>query len=182
MKRTVSLLLLVLLVTTATWAISDKYQIFSERKGWLGLGGKTIIMLDRENGDSWRLEDNKWVEMPRITQEALQAEQVTPPKPSPEDEAIRKAKIESVMNELKSKQDAEMKAFQEKQTEEMKSLADKLNNPDKLNNNPAPVAEKENKPVIQTAIRRTRVVAAKKEAPVSKDKGNEEGPPAWLTE
>jgi len=92
MKRMVFAALLLLLLASVSLADSPKYQIFSEDKGFWGLGGRRIIMLDKTTGDSWLFTDNKWVPILKAVPEAKVAEDET------------KAKFEAELAALKDKQ------------------------------------------------------------------------------
>jgi len=163
MKRMVFAALLLLLLASVSLADSPKYQIFSEDKGFWGLGGRRIIMLDKTTGDSWLFTDNKWVPILKAVPEAKVAEDET------------KAKFEAELAALKDKQSEEIKALKDKQVLELGVLRSKL----EVRNATAP---------RQAVIRTRPVYAKKKTASAAKpaqaeNEGSEtEAPPAWLNE
>jgi hypothetical protein len=61
MKRTVFASVLLLLLAAVALAEGSNYQIYSESKGLLGLGGRRVIMLDKSTGDTWLYSGDKWV-------------------------------------------------------------------------------------------------------------------------
>src|SRR3989338_6039433 len=105
MKRMVFAALLLLLLASVSLADSPKYQIFSEDKGFWGLGGRRIIMLDKTTGDSWLFTDNKWVPILK---------------------AVPEAKVAAELAALKDKQSEEIKALKDKQVLELGVLRSKL--------------------------------------------------------
>lgn len=165
-------LFLVCLMLTGVEAV-NRYQIFSEKKGWLGLGGKTVIMLDRESGNSWELVGGKWVALPKVEVEE---------KPSAAElkqlEKLQEfaAQLEAIsaqqardLAELKTKQEAQLKALAEgkRALETMKQ--------------PALVKNQAVAPT-RTLIRSTaRTKVANKTEPVTEHVETvDEGPPGWL--
>jgi hypothetical protein len=177
MKKAILSVLLLFAVASVAFGLSAKYQIFSEKKGWFGLGGRTIILLDKESGDSWNYTGSKWVAIPKVTEEVTAALPVTDEVSVKESENDKKARVESEVNSLKAKQEADLKTLQAKQAEEIKSLIDKMS--DQSN---TPVVQ-EKKAVIIRPIRAARAKAnVARPADASKASGDEEGPPAWLTE
>jgi len=158
----------VLLLVLAPLALAEntiKYQILSERKGFLGLSGKTTIMLDRETGDSWVLEEGKWVAVPRVENEKVVEE-------------VSKARIAEAVKVLQDKQAQEINDLKAKQEMDIKALLEKQITPAK------PVATADR----PATTRWKRLGAARKivkpERTTAADTGNqgEEGPPAWLTD
>jgi hypothetical protein len=173
MKKLMIVLILAATVS-ASFALSNKYQIFSERKGWFGLGGKTIIMLDRESGDSWRYESDKWVVIPKITIEASALETAAA-STTLEDEATKRAKIEAELTLLRAKQEADIKTLQARQAEEMKMLVNNLSSSKK--------EVSDVRPALGALKKRPKAAApVKAQAEPARDDGVEEGPPAWLSE
>ncbi len=179
MKKMILILLSVCVLASVSLALNDKYQIFSERKGWLGMGGRTIIMLDRETGDSWRYTEEKWVAIPKVTDEAAANEVVAAESVIKESDADKHARIEAEVNALKVKQEADIKALQAKQMEDVNSLVKKLN----AKETPAQEASPSSiaRPIRQSRPRAAAVV----KKPAEQDDSNAGGdnlPPAWLTD
>ncbi|MDD5594149.1 MAG: hypothetical protein PHG97_05375 [Candidatus Margulisbacteria bacterium] len=162
MKRMVLASFLLLLFAAALLAEGPKYQIYSENRGILGFGGRRVIMLDKETGDSWLYVENKWKPI---------VKEMTAEGKASQDEL--RAKMEAEIIALKEKQAVEIQALKDKQEQELGVLRAKL---DAGKAAPALTAHK------------TRPVYAKKKAaevkPTSEkeeDSGTE-APPAWLSE
>jgi hypothetical protein len=170
MKKIVWASVLLLLLAAVSFAEGSNYQIYSEGKGFLGWGGRRVIMLDKATGDSWLYVDDKWKP---IVKEA------TAEGTSSVDEI--RAKLEAEIAALKEKHLAEIKTLTDKQEQELATLKT-MPNADK------PSAEKAAEP----AARKARPVSAKKKveaAPANAkktedngDNGASEAPPAWLNE
>ena len=155
-----SLLLCLLFVSLASASIG-KYQVFSEKKGPLGLGPKSVIMLDTETGKSWEWVEGVWKPIPQFEEKKG---------PSPEED---QAQQESEINALKTKQDQELQFIKAKQDEEVKALKAKIN--DK-----AAVTEAK----IEIAPKKVRTISRKKRAAVAEPAVNEDtgDKPGWLEE
>jgi PIN domain nuclease of toxin-antitoxin system len=126
MKKAAVCLILMVLVASVSLALSDKYQIYSEKKGWFGLGGRTVMLLDKETGESWLYSDNKWVNIPKVSAEvAALPEAEEDLSAQKEQEKAERTKLEEAINALKAKQEADIKALQEKQNEELKQVLSK---------------------------------------------------------
>lgn len=162
MKKIVFAACLLLLLVSLAIAENPKYEIYSESKGFLGLGGKKTMMLDKETGDSWVFQDGRWVAIPKVEAQ-LKAEE-------------EKAKLVDEISSLKAKQEEEIKAIKAKQDAEIKALESKQG---------TQVVELKTETVQpKTNWRRSykpKVAAKAKEAPAVKSEG-EEGPPSWLNE
>jgi len=178
MKKVILVLLAIFVLASVSLALSDKYQIFSEKKGWFGLGGRTIMMLDRESGDCWRYTGEKWVAIPKVTEEVTVKAVAVEENVVKESEADKKARIEAEVNALKVKQEADLKAMQAKQLDEVNSLVDKLS-VEKKNS-----AVEENKPEIARPIRpnRPKAAAVVKKPAESNSEDENNSPPSWLTD
>ena len=177
MKKVILVLLAIFVLASVSLALSDKYQIFSEKKGWFGLGGRTIMLLDRESGDCWRYTGEKWVAIPKVTEEVTAKAEAAPEEMARESEADKRARIEAEVNALKVKQEADLKAIQAKQMEEVNSLVNKLSLEKKA------VVE-ENKAEIARPIRpsRPKAAAVVKKPAESNPEDENNSPPSWLTD
>jgi len=142
----------------------NKYQIISERKGLFGLGGKTTMMLDRESGDSWVLEEGKWVAVPRVENE----------KAAEEDS---KAQLAEQIKSLQDKYEQEINSLKAKQAEELKSLVTKQSAPAKVETGTRPATNHWKR--FGTA---KKVVKPERTTAADTSNQGEEGPPAWLNE
>lgn len=156
-----SIVVVCLLLVFASLALAEnanKFQIYTERTGFMGISGKRTIMLDKETGDSWVLQEGQWVAVPKVEPQ-LKAEEE---KARMEERiAVLKAKQEEEINALKAKQDAELKAVVEKKKET------------------AQVVE------VRTKIIRPlkpKVAATKAKPVATEDNQGDEAPPAWLSE
>lgn len=167
MKKMVFAASLLLLMAAASFAQSDKYQIITEKKGPLGLGGKTVMMLDKETGDTWLYQDDKWVLIPKV-------EEVAAPK---EDASSVRDKMNDELNAIKAKQEEELNALKAKYETQINSLSEQ-----KAEINTVPVKQN------YRAMKPRHHVLAKKPAtaaPASEntDQGSgDEAPPAWLND
>jgi len=142
-------------------ASTGKYQIFSEKKGPLGLGPKSIMMLDTETGKSWEWVEGAWKPIPQFEE-----------KKSPSPEEVQ-AQQESELNALKAKQDEELLKVKAKQEEEIKVLKAKLVE------KPALTEAK-----IENATKKVRTISRKKRTAQAEPAVNEEAgeKPGWLEE
>ena len=159
MKKVVLGFLLMFFIVSVSAAASGKYQIYSERKGFLGLAGKRVILLDTDTGDTWLYNNDRW-------EPVLKAAEVPPP------ESEVKAQIEDEMSQLKARQEEETKALKLRQAEEIKSLMEKKEIKVKTEVQP-----------VRRYYRAARV--AKKKSPpstIAKESESEEAPPSWLSD
>lgn len=165
MKRLVFAAALLLLFVAASLAQTDKYRIITEKKGPLGIGGKTVMMLDRETGDTWLYQDNKWVLIPKVEEEVV----------IKEDASTVKAKMEEELNSIRAKQDEELNALKAKYDVKIKSLDE-----EKVVTKSTPVRQTYRK----MKPRRRLLVKKAAPRPVSQkvEEGGEDGPPAWLSD
>jgi hypothetical protein len=155
----------VLLLVLAPLALAEnpnKYQIFSERKGWFGLSGKTTLMLDKETGDSWVLEEGKWIAVPKVNNEKLAEE-------------ASKAQLAEQIRDLQDRYEQEINALKAKQAEEIKALMTKQNAPKDL-------SKAEVRPAANHWKRFNARKVVRPEKTTASDAQGEEGPPAWLSE
>ena len=168
MKKSIFAALLLLFFVSALLAEGPTYQIYSEGKGFLGMGGKKTIMLDKETGASWMYQDGKWVAIPRVEDELTAKARELEEQAKQEDEISKlKAKQEEELNQLKAKQEAEINAILAKQGTESKTQV-------KSETSAVPNAN------WRKAYKPRTVAAAKpKAAPAGE---SEESPPAWLNE
>lgn len=155
-------LLLCLVFASLASASIGKYQVFSEKKGPLGLGPKSVIMLDTETGKSWEWVEGAWKPIPQFEEKKG---------PSPEE---IKAQQESELNALKAKQDQELQFIKAKQDEEIKSLKAKL-----VEKPAITTAKAENSPAKVRTISRKKKTAAVAEPAVNEETGDK---PGWLDE
>lgn len=159
MKKVIFAACLLLLFVSLVIAEGSKYEIYSEGRGFLGIGGKKTIMLDRETGDSWTYQDGKWVAIPKLEVQLKGEEE--------------KAKLEEELATLKTQQDEEIKTMKAKQEAEIKALMSKQ----ELN-----VVELKTETVKpKSNWRRGYKPKAAAKAPQVKSE-SEEGPPSWLNE
>jgi hypothetical protein len=163
MKKVVLSACLLLLFTSLVIAEGVKYQIYTERTGFLGMGAKRTIMLDKENGNSWVYEEGKWVAIPRA-EDQLRAEQ-------------EKSQLEQEIAQIKAKQAEEVQSLKDKQDAEIKELVSKKDTPR--------VVEMKSERIIRPrtnwrkAIKPKPTVVAKEKEQVEE---GEEGAPAWLND
>jgi len=174
MKKVVFAALVLLLIVSASFAQIDRYQIVSEKKGLLGMGAKMIIMLDKETGDSWVYNNDKWQALPKIMPEDVEAKMTA--------EREAKEKLASDLQALKAKQTAEIQDLNKKHEAEIQDLSEKLAG---KNIESSRTVARPNSGLKRT-VKRTapRVAAAGKKAASSSDNQvNEEAEtPAWLSE
>lgn len=165
MKKIVFAASFILLLAAVSIAQSDKFQIITEKKGPFGIGGKTVMMLDKETGDTWIYQDNKWVLIPKIEEEVA----------AKEDAAAVKAKMEEEINALKAKQEEDITALKAKYDSVIKVSAERKS-PEK--STAAKQTYRRIKPRVRHMVRKAAP------APVSQkaEGGSEEGPPPWLSE
>ena len=179
MKKLLLAASLTLLLVSVSIAQTANYQIYSESKGFLGLGGRKVIMLNKDTGDSWLYYNNKWIPIPRVEEEEVsQKSEEINVRAIMEEENKIKANQEQEINTLKAKQEDELKAIKAKQEAELKALMAKQEE------------EVKAKPAVKTItqtkerrIYRPRVsVTRKKLAPPPNSAGEDEGntPPDWL--
>ena len=177
MKRVVFASVLLLLLAAASLAEGSNYQIYSEGKGFMGWGGRRVIMLDKTTGDSWLYVDNKWK---LIAKEATAEVTASADEISAKKAEEANAKLEAEIASLKEKHLAEIKALTDKQEQELTALRSKLEAGQ-------PSAAKA---AVEPAVRKAKPVVAKKKVEAAKaavkeedtDNGGSDAPPAWLTE
>jgi hypothetical protein len=166
MKRVVLASVLLLLLAAVSLAEGSNYQIYSESRGFLGMSGRKVIMLDKTTGDSWIYVDDKWKPIVKeATAEAVSSADVI------------NAKLEAEIQALKEKQAEDIQVLKEKQEQELAALKAKLETVKPVN------AVKPAEPVM----RKTKPILAKKKAEVTRstqpeDNQSDEAPPAWLNE
>ncbi len=165
MKRLVFASALLLLLAAVSCAEGSNYQIYSEGKGFMGMGGRRVIMLDKTTGDSWIFVEDKWKPIIKeVTAEASSADVIN-------------AKLEAEITAIKEKQAEDFKALQAKHEQELADMQAKLNAG-------KPAAKTVQQPVVRNKV--TKPVLAKKKAETKpeEDTSNQgdEAPPAWLTE
>jgi len=152
---------------------ANRYQIFSEKKGWLGLGGKTVIMLDRESGDSWELVGGKWITLPKVELEE---------KPSAAElkQLEQLQEFAAQLEAISAQQARELADLKAKQEAQLKTLAEGRKALETIKT-PAP-ARAQSVPPTRTLIRSTHrsKVASKSEPVTEYVETVEEGPPGWL--
>jgi len=179
MKKIAFVLLVSVCLVSVAMALSDKYQIFSEKKGMFGWGGRTILLLDRETGDTWRYSTDKWVAIPKVTEEVSVKTIVMEPTTDQAAELDRRAKLEAELDSLKAKQESDLKSFQVKQAEEIKALINNASGSEPVKTEIKP----ERRAAIARPIRSQRPKAVSSAPRPSKsEENNEEGPPSWLTD
>jgi len=179
MKKIALVLLVSVCLVSVAMALSDKYQIFSERKGLFGWGGRTILLLDRETGDTWRYATDKWVAIPKVSEEASDKTIVMEPTTNQAAELDRRAKLEAELDSLKAKQESDLKAFQVKQAEEIKSLINNASGSEPVKTE----MKKERRVAIARPIRAAKPKSVSSiPKPAKTEENNEEGPPSWLTD
>jgi hypothetical protein len=161
MKKVILASFLLLLVASLAVAEGIKYQIYTERTGFLGLGKRTI-MLDKETGNSWVYEEAKWVPIPRA-EDQMRAEQ-------------EKTALEQEIALIKAKQADEIQRLKVKQDAEIKALEAKKEGPKEIELRTEAVRPRAN---WRKAVK-TRTVTAK--AKPAAEEEMEDGPPAWLNE
>ena len=165
MKKLLLTASLILLFVSASIAQTANYQIYSESKGFLGLAGRKVIMLNKDTGDSWLYYNNKWIPIPRVEEEEVsQKPEEINVRAIMEEENKIKANQEQELGTLKTKQEEELKVIKAKQEAELKALMAK-------------------QAVKTIKIYRPRVsVTRKKLAPPPNSAGEDEGntPPDWL--
>jgi hypothetical protein len=170
MKKIVFAACLLLLCAVASLAEGSNYQIYSESKGLLGLGGRRVLMLDKSTGDTWLYTSDKWV--PIAKEASVEA------KASADDLARAQlaAQLTTELAALKDKQALDINNLKTKHEEELASLRSKLD----ANNKPVVEA----KPAARRVAKPRSVVETKKAAPVANEEtaSGDEAPPAWLTE
>ena len=163
MKRLVFASLLLLLLAAVSVAEGANYQIYSEGKGFMGMGGRRVIMLDKATGDSWIFVDEKWKPIIKeVTAEASSADVIN-------------AKLEAEITAIKEKQADDFKALQAKHEQELADMQTKLN--------AGKPAARVQQPVVRNKV--TKPVLAKKKTEAKPEEENNQGdeaPPAWLTE
>jgi hypothetical protein len=164
MKKLVLSACLLLLFTSLVIAEGVKYQIYTERTGFLGMGAKKTMMLDKETGNSWAYEDGKWVAIPRA-EDQLRAEQ-------------EKSLLEQEIAAIKAKQAEEIQTLKARQDAELKALEAKKESPKVIELSTQTIHPKSN---WRKAARTKPTVVAKEKAPADETTG-EEGPPAWLND
>ena len=190
MKKAIVLVLAASVLVLAAWAYSDKYQIMSEKKGFLGWGGRTVLLLDKESGETWYYSNNKWVSIPKVSEEVAVSNQFGTERVQTTEAVDKKAKAEEELGTLKAKWDAETKALQAKQAEDMKNflsgIGSEVNKP--ATEVSKPVTEV-SKPATEESTMVTRNIIKKKyvssNPPQMKKVAppkEEEGPPEWLQE
>ncbi len=165
MKRLVFASVLLLLLAAVSIAEGANYQIYSEGKGFMGMGGRRVIMLDKTTGDSWIFVEDKWKPIIKeVTAEASSADVVN-------------AKLEAEIGAIKEKQAEDFKALQAKHEQELADMQAKLNAG-------KPAARVQPQLVVRSKV--TKPVLAKKKAEVKPEEDNsnqgDEAPPAWLTD
>ncbi|MFA5114174.1 MAG: hypothetical protein WC529_07770 [Candidatus Margulisiibacteriota bacterium] len=165
MKKVVLAACLLLLFTSLVVAEGVKYQIYTERTGFLGMGAKRTIMLDKESGNSWVYEEGKWVAIPRA-EDQLRAEQ-------------EKVQFEEEISSLKNKQAEEIQQLKAKQDAEVKALLAKKEEPKVIEVRAQTIRPKTN---WRRAAKSKTVTAKAKPVVESSDAEGEEGPPSWLSE
>ncbi|MBN3033302.1 MAG: hypothetical protein JW873_04330 [Candidatus Saganbacteria bacterium] len=166
MKKFVFASLLLLLCAFASLAEGSNYQIYSEGKGFLGLGGRKVIMLDKSTGDTWLYTSDKWV--PIVREASAEAK-------ASADELAR-AQLAAELAALKDKQAQDISALQTKHEEELGALRAKLE-ADKQSASAA-------RPARRAAVKARPLTAGKKAAAAEKEESasGDEAPPAWLTD
>ncbi|MCU0641567.1 MAG: hypothetical protein MUC35_05710 [Candidatus Margulisbacteria bacterium] len=164
MKKIVLAACLLLLIASLSIAEGIKYQIISERTGFLGMGAKRTLMLDKETGNSWVFDEGKWVPIPRA-EDQLRAEQ-------------EKVRFEAEINDLRAKQAAEIDQLKAKQEAELKILQAKNEEPKVLEVSSQTMRSRTS---LRKPTRAKTVVTAKAKT-VDEAETGEEGPPAWLTD
>jgi hypothetical protein len=165
MKKVVLASVLLLLLAAVSIAEGSNYQIYSEGRGFLGLSGRKVIMLDKGTGDSWIYVDDKW--KPIVKEATAEA-------PSSAD--IINAKLEAEITALKEKQSEDIKALKDKQEQELANLKTKLDA-----NRPAVTK------AVEPAVRKSKPLVARKKVEAasttkSEENSGDEAPPAWLNE
>jgi ElaB/YqjD/DUF883 family membrane-anchored ribosome-binding protein len=155
-------LLLCLVFASLASASIGKYQVFSEKKGPLGLGPKSVIMLDTETGKSWEWVEGAWKPIPQFEEKKG---------PSPEEV---KAQQDAELNALKAKQDEELLSIKAKQEEEIKSLKAKLTEKPVIT-----TVKVESAPRKVSTVSRKKRATAQAETAVNEDAGEK---PGWLEE
>jgi len=179
MKKLLLTATLILLLVSVSMAQTANYQIYSESKGFLGLAGRKVIMLNKDTGDSWLYYNNKWIPIPRVEEEELsQKSEEINVRAIMEEENKIKASQEQELNTLKAKQDDELKAIKAKQEAELKALTAKQE--EEVKSKPAVKAITQ---IKEQRIYRPRVaVTRKKPSPPPDSAGEDEGntPPDWL--
>ena len=164
MKKVVLTACLLLLFTALVIAEGVKYQIYTERTGFLGLGAKRTMMLDKETGNSWVYDEGKWVAIPRA-EDQLKAEQ-------------EKSQLEQEIAAIKAKQAEEILQLKARQDTEIKMLEAKKAEPKVIELKTETIRPRSN---WRKAGKSTTVTAKAK--PANESAGDsEEGPPAWLSE
>ena len=178
-KLIVGFFLVAAVFASLVFAYSDKYQIYSEKKGLFGWGGKITILLDRETGDSWIYSGNKWVAIPKVSEEVeAKAE------PS-EDQAQEASRIEDELNALKAKQAEEFDQLKARQEAEFNALKAKQESELKTTVNPEQNKNTSSSGKTYYNSRRgvkpqPKPIVEKKAAPTEPDDAS--SAPAWLTE
>lgn len=167
MRRVVLASVLLLLLAAVSIAEGSNYQIYSEGRGFLGLGGRKVIMLDKGTGDSWIYVNDKWKPIIKeATAETASVDEVN-------------AKLEAEITALKEKQAEDIKALKDKQEQELANLTAKL---------PAGNPSVAKAAVEPPAVHKTKSLAARKKVEAAKaakseeDNSGDEAPPAWLNE
>ena len=169
MKKLVFASCLLLLFAVASLAEGANYQIYSESKGFLGLGGHRVIMLDKSTGDTWLYSGDKWVPIAKeVSDEAkVQAKAAA--------DDLARAQLATELAALKDKQAQDISSLKAKHEEELAALRSKLDA------NPPAVAAK---PAAHHAAKAHPAAEAKKAASKADEENasGDEAPPAWLTE
>jgi hypothetical protein len=169
MKKLVLASVLLLLLAAVSIAEGSNYQIYSENRGFLGMGGRKVIMLDKTTGDSWIYVDDKWKPIVKeATAEAVSSADVV------------NAKLAAEMTALKEKQAEDIKVLKDKQEQELASLNAKLEASKPAARTVAAPAAHQTKPVVAKKKSETRSSAKPEDD--SDTNGVNEAPPAWLNE
>lgn len=170
MKKISVAVLFLLLIVSASLAIQDKYQIFSEKKGWLGLSGTQIILLDKESGESWLYDNGKWQLIAKVSEE-LAAKKAA---------ASVKAKLEEQINQLKAKQAEEIKSLKVKQEAELKAAVAKLGDQEQqsLKRFRAVAEQSQQVTKVKAEVPNDKKVTAA--PPIEEEETGEDSQPDWL--
>jgi len=72
MKRACLAISLLVALIGAVFAFQpERYQVITKKQGFFGLGGTEVTMIDKSNGATWKLVEDKWfqVQPPRPFQQ-----------------------------------------------------------------------------------------------------------------
>lgn len=149
---------------------ANRYSIYKEKTGFLGLGGTRSFMLDNQTGATWVYEDKAWVPIAKLEEGVVQI-----------DEIQVKALQEEEINALTKKHEEEIRALKEKQANDIQALKAELEENLKASKKPAPTVRK-----TSTTRAKKATYTRKRSKPVPKpavdSSDSEDEAPGWLTE